>query len=354
MRTGTEIVLTLALSLCGGGAGLLWSDSASAKSQADELREQGALIFGVLPSEAPNPENPVTPPKVKLGRMLYYDARLSKNHDVSCNTCHLLDAGGDDGAPTSTGHKGQLGGRNSPTSYNAALHVAQFWDGRAADVEEQAKGPPLNPIEMAMPDAAAVETVLRSVPGYGPLFQSAFPGEGQPITYDNMGRAIGAFERGLLTPAPFDAFLEGDDSALSSEQRRGLQAFMSKGCISCHAGPLVGGAIYQKLGLVHAYDDPDPGRYDVTKKDSDRQVFKVPSLRNAEKTAPYFHNGKVETLPEAVRLMGHHQLGLDLSDTDVAEIVAFIQSLSGTIDESYIARPELPASGPDTPAPDPS
>ncbi len=328
--------------------------SAWAGSSAADLRERASLVFGVLPAEAQNPENTVTEDKVTLGRMLYYDERLSKNHDISCNSCHLLDKFGVDGAPTSTGHRGQLGGRNAPTSLNAALHFKQFWDGREPDVEAQALGPPLNPIEMAMPSAEAVETVLRSIPGYAPMFAAAFPADEEPITYKNMGRAIGAFERKLLTPAPFDDFLNGDDAALDAKQLAGLKRFMDTGCTACHTGPLFGGASFQKLGVVHPYDDPDKGLEEVTGKASDRQMFKVPSLRNVAETGPYFHNGKVATLGEAIRLMGYHQLGAELSADEIAEIEAFLGSLTGRVDAAFVARPELPASGPNTPAPDPS
>jgi cytochrome c peroxidase len=333
---------------------LLHVGSATAASQVDDLRERADLVFGVLPSEAPSPSNTITEEKVDLGRMLYYDPRLSKGQDVSCNTCHLLDGFGVDGLPTSTGHKGQKGGRNAPTSLNAALHIAQFWDGRAADVEAQAKGPPLNPIEMAMPNAEAVEAVIASIPGYEPLFAAAFPGDEDPISFDNMARAIGAFERKLMTPAPFDDFLAGDDSALDAKQLAGLQRFMDTGCTACHSGPLVGGGMYQKLGVVNVYEDDDKGRMDVTGEEVDLQVFKVPSLRNVAETGPWFHNGKVTTLAEAVRLMAWHQLGIELDAQAVAEIEAFLGSLTGRVDAEYVARPELPPNGPNTPAPDPS
>lgn len=335
-------------------ATLFVAHGALAAPDAAELRERAQLVFSELPTGAPNPENTVTEDKITLGRMLYYDARLSKNQDVSCNTCHLLDRFGVDGAPTSTGHRGQVGGRNAPTSLNAALHFKQFWDGRAADVEAQAKGPPLNPIEMAMPDAASIETVLRSVPGYAPLFKAAFPADEQPITFDNMARAIGAFERKLITPGPFDAFLAGDDSALDAAQLAGLQRFMDTGCTACHTGALFGGTTFQKLGVVHPYDDPDKGLEEVTGKASDRQIFKVPSLRNIAETGPWFHNGQVATLAEAIRLMAYHQLGNELAPEQIAEIEAFLGSLTGVVDPVYVAKPELPASGPDTPAPDPS
>jgi cytochrome c peroxidase len=318
------------------------------------LRERARTIFQDLPDEAASASNPATPEKIELGRMLYYDARLSKNHDVSCNSCHDLARFGVDGEPTSPGHRGQRGDRNSPTVYNAALHVAQFWDGRAADVEEQAKGPVLNPVEMAMPSEAAVLVVLESIPGYAELFAAAFPSDANPISYDNMARAIGVFERRLLTPSRFDAFLEGQDGALSDDELVGLAAFMDAGCISCHNGPAIGGAVYQKLGLVRPFETADPGRFNVTGQESDRGVFKVPSLRNVAKTGPWFHDGSVESLDEAIGLMASHQLGRDLSDEEVESIQTFLESLTGTVDPEYVARPELPESGPQTPAPDPA
>lgn len=272
---------------------------------------------------------------VSLGEKLYFETALSLDNDLSCNSCHKLDAFGVDNEKTSPGHKGQRGGRNSPTVYNAALHIAQFWDGRAADVEAQALGPILNPIEMAMPDEAVVLKRLGSSDvaegKYPALFAKAFPEETDPLTYKNVGVAIGAFERTLLTPSAFDDYLMGDESALSAEQQKGLQKFVETGCVACHAGVGVGGAMYQKLGLVFPYESVDQGRFDVTKSDTDRHVFKVPSLRNVVKTAPYFHDGSVATLEEAVKLMGKHQLGKDLSEADINEIVVFLGSLTGRI-----------------------
>ena len=310
-------------------------------AHAGDLHAQAKAVFAPLPEVAESAENPVTEAKVTLGRALYFDPRLSLADDVSCNSCHGLDTYGVDGTSVSTGHEGLKGGRNAPTVYNAALHLAQFWDGRAADVEEQAKGPILNPIEMAMPDADAVMAKLGGIDGYAPLFAAAFPGEAEPMTYDNLGRAIGAFERTLLTPGPFDAWLGGDEAALSSAQQAGLATFVEVGCTACHAGAAVGGQMYQKLGLVRPYDDDDRGRAEVTGKAADEQVFKVPSLRNIEKTGPWFHDGSVATLDEAVRLMGAHQLGRDLSDEQVAEIVAFLGALTGPL-PADTAAPALP------------
>ncbi len=330
------------------------SSPPAADSAATELMQRARTTLGVLPRYVKNEANARTDAKIDLGRMLYYDARLSKNHDVSCNSCHMLDAFGVDGEPTSPGHRGQRGDRNSPTVYNAALHVAQFWDGRAADVEEQAGGPVLNPVEMAMPNEDSVLAVLRSIPGYVEAFAAAYPREDDPLTYANMAKAIGSFERALLTPGRLDAFLEGDAGALTEKQKRGLDTFLAVGCNSCHNGPALGGTMYRKLGFIFPYETEDPGREKITGNPADRHVFKVPSLRNVAKTGPYLHDGSIESLPEVVRIMGKHQIGLDLSDEQVSDIVAFLQALTGRVDASYIAKPELPANGPDTPAPDPS
>ncbi|MBW2269581.1 MAG: c-type cytochrome [Deltaproteobacteria bacterium] len=319
----------------------------------EALRIRASAIFGGMPDEVSNEANPVTEEKVSLGRMLYYEKRLSKNHDIACNSCHQLDAFGVDGEATSPGHRGQRGDRNSPTVYNAALHITQFWDGRAPDVEAQAKGPVLNPIEMAMRDEASVVAVLNSIPDYPPLFAEAFPDDAEPLTYDNMARAIGAFERRLTTPSRFDAFLEGQIDALSDDEAAGLETFFAVGCIQCHVGPAIGGGSYQKLGRNLPYPTEDPGRAGVTGDEADRGFFKVPSLRNIEQTGPYFHDGSIASLDEAVRLMGRHQLGIELTDPQQTEILAFLASLTGQVDEAYIQQPQLPERGLDTPAPDP-
>jgi cytochrome c peroxidase len=311
-------------------------------------------MFKPLPDTMATEARPAPPERVALGHMLYFDTRMSKNHDLSCNSCHMLDKFGVDGEPTSPGHKGARGERNSPTVYNAALHLAQFWDGRAADVEEQAKGPVLNPVEMAMSSEAVVVSTIRSIPGYAEPFAKAFPGEESPITYDNIAIAIGAFERTLVTPGRFDAYLKGDGSALTAAEIEGAKVFVQTGCTTCHMGPLLGGQMYQKLGLVKPYDNPDTGRFQVTNNEADKQVFKVPSLRNISKTAPYYHDGHVATLPEAVKLMASHQLGRDLTDEDTGKIVTFLDALTGELPKDRIVAPRLPESGPDTPKPDPS
>ena len=310
-------------------------------------------VFQPLPAVAAGPSGPPSEELIALGRMLYYEPRLSKSQKISCNSCHDLNKYGVDNEPTSDGHKGQKGDRNSPSVYNAALQFAQFWDGRAADVEEQAKGPVLNPVEMAMPSDKLAVAVLKSMPEYVAAFRRAFPSDKDPVTMDNAARAIGAFERKLLTPARWDKFLAGDAQALTAQEKAGLKVFLDAGCPVCHSGALLGGDMYQKLGVVKPYpDQSDPGRYRLTKREADRMVFKVPPLRNVEKTGPYFHNGKVARLEQAVQEMADYQLGKPLNRTEIESLVTFLKSLTGEIPAEYIKAPELPKSTPRTPAPD--
>jgi cytochrome c peroxidase len=309
-------------------------------------------VFAPLPAAVPS-QTTANDDEIVLGRLLYYEPRLSKSQAISCNSCHDLAKYGVDGQPTSDGHKGQKGDRNAPTVYNAAAHFAQFWDGRAPDVEAQAKGPVLNPVEMAMPGEQRVVAVLESIPEYGDLFKKAFPGQAKPITYDNMARAIGAFERRLMTPSRWDALLAGDAKALTPEETVGLRTFLDTGCQACHNGALLGGTTYQKLGAVKPYTrSADPGRYKVTRSDADKAVFKVPSLRNVEKTGPYFHDGGVASLEEAVTQMADYQLGKTLTPEQVRHIVDFLKVLTGKIDPEYIKPPVLPKSTAKTPKPD--
>ncbi len=309
-------------------------------------------LFQPLPDAMLSAANPLSEEKIALGRMLYYEPRLSKSQELACNSCHKLNSYGVDNEPTSEGHKGQRGDRNSPTVYNAAGHFVQFWDGRAPDVEAQAKGPVMNPVEMAMPSEKEVVAVLKSMPGYVEAFKKAFPGEKDPVSYDNMAKAIGAFERKLVTPSRWDKFLRGDQAALTNVEKAGFNDFMDAGCQTCHAGAYLGGNQYQRLGAVKPWPDAsDPGREKVTKSEADRLVFKVPSLRDVEKTGPYFHNGKVATLEEATSLMAQYQLGKNLPPEKTESIVAFLKSLTGEIPVEYIQRPELPKSTSKTPKP---
>jgi cytochrome c peroxidase len=328
-------------------ATLLLSSSKKIEINTDALK-----MFAPLPAAMTSPDNPVTDAKVNLGRMLYYEPRLSANQKISCNTCHPLDKYGVEATPVSTGFKNQKGNRNAPTVYNAAGHFVQFWDGRVPTIEEQAKGPIMNPVEMAMPSNAAAVQVLKSMPEYTGLFQQAFPGDKDPINYNNMALAIGSFERGLVTPARWDAFLKGDQSALSDAEKSGFNTFASVGCQWCHNGPYVGGEAYQKLGVMKPWpNQKDAGRYQVTKDESDLMVFKVPSLRNIRKTGPYFHDGSVESLDVAIRNMAVHQRGVELTKPELKAIETWMNSLTGPIPTSYIQPPVLPKSTPQTPAP---
>jgi cytochrome c peroxidase len=317
-----------------------------------EVNAEAVKLFAPLPAVMESPANPVTDAKVTLGRMLYYEPRLSASQQIACNTCHGLDAYGAEQKPVSTGHKGQKGKRNAPTVYNAAGHFAQFWDGRAPTVEEQAKGPILNPIEMAMPSNVAAVQVVKSMPEYVALFQTAFPNDKDPVTYDNVGRAIGAFERKLVTPSRWDGFLEGKQSTLTDAEKAGFNTFAATGCQYCHYGAYVGGASFQKLGVVKPWaDQNDEGLYQLTKDENDKMVFKVPSLRNIKKTGPYFHDGSVATLEQAIRNMALHQRGVNLTDAQVKSIAVWMDSLTGPLPSTYIKEPVLPKSTAETPRP---
>lgn len=318
------------------------------------LRERAKKVLGVLPTEFNSPENPLTDEKIDLGRMLYYDGRLSLSGSIACNDCHLLDNFGVDSMPTSQGHLSQFGDRNSPTVYNAGGHLAQFWDGRAPTLEEQAKGPVLNPVEMAMPDEKTVVSTLQGIPGYVDAFVAAFPDSPDPITYDNMAKAIGAFERRLVTPAPFDKWMSGDDTALSKPALAGLQLFLDTDCQSCHTGFAIGGTMYQKLGTEKPWPGlKDNGRFEVSKDERDRFVFKVPTLRNVAKTGPYLHDGSIDSLEQMVAKMVEHQTKRAGAFTaeEMANMLAFLDALTGEIPKDYIAKPELPPSPDKQPAP---
>lgn len=326
--------------------GLLTAPAAKAQT---EVNRAMLGMFQPIMEVAENPANPLSDAKIDLGRMLYYDTRLSKNRTVSCNSCHDLASFGDDGRATSKGIHDQTGGRSAPTVYNAAIHIAQFWDGRAADVEAQAVGPVLNPIEMGMPDETYVLRVLKSIPGYVDAFAKAFPDDKEPLTYANVGKAIGAFERKLMTPSRFDDFLKGDEKALTDAEKHGLNLFVTTGCTVCHNGMGVGGHLYQKLGLVKEWQTKDLGRFEATKNEADKYFFKVPSLRNITETGPYLHDGSISSLEEIVTKMAEYQLGRTITQDECRSIVAFLGSLKGRVDENYIKQPELPADGPDTP-----
>lgn len=299
-------------------------------ADADRLLRKANRYLAALPESMPGAEAD-SPAKVKLGEKLYFETRLSVNDSQACASCHLLEKGkaGVDNLPTSPGAKGQFGTRNSPTVLNAGLQFSQFWDGRAKDLVEQAKGPILNPVEMAMPSEQAVVDKIAAIAEYREAFARAFPDSKPAISYQNIAEAIAAFERTLLTPSRFDDFMNGDTKALSEAELRGLDEFIKAGCTSCHDGPLLGGGIFEIMGKEMPYENQsDLGRYEVTKNNDDKMFFKVSQLRNVALTAPYFHDGKVATLEQAIVLMAKLQSNRDLSQEQVADIEAFLKSLS--------------------------
>jgi cytochrome c peroxidase len=293
------------------------------------IQAQAKMFFGALPDKMPGAEKD-TPEMISLGERLFHEKKLSANGTQSCNSCHRVDSkmGGVDNEATSPGAFGKRGGRNSPTVLNAGFQTTQFWDGRAPSLEHQAKGPILNPIEMAMASDSEAVKRLRETPEYPPLFTKAFPGDKEPITYDNVARAIAAFERTLITRDRFDDFQKGNDKALTATELKGLKTFVEAGCATCHSGPVLGGNSFQKVGLVHPWETSDVGRAEVTKDDADKHKFKVPMLRNIGLTGPYFHDGKIVSLEEAVRKMGWHQLDKRLTEEEVSSIVAFLNALT--------------------------
>ncbi|MDO5355979.1 MAG: cytochrome-c peroxidase [Conchiformibius sp.] len=330
-----------------GAASANQSDAATADK---ELLKQAQAIFSPLPTlEESRTKHPFTDEQVQLGKQLWYEPRLSLGNDISCNTCHGLNTYGVDNKPTSPGHNNAQGVRNSPTALNAFLLDSQFWDGRAKDVEEQAKGPLINPIEMAMPNHAAVEQKIAAIPGYAEQFQKHYADKGGKVSIDNIVHAIGAFERTLLTPSRWDKYLAGDIDALNQQERNGLKAFMNQGCIACHSGVNLGGDSMQKFGVVKGpYWDyintkqKDLGLFDLTKKEEDKFVFRTPGLRNVAKTAPYFHSGSVQDLGKAVEVMAELQLNHKLTKQEIDDIVAFLGSTTGEIPADALAVPTLP------------
>lgn len=308
----------------------------------EKLWKKATVFFKPLPPKASNPENPVTAAKVELGKKLYMDKRLSKDGNISCDSCHSLAAFGVDRLPTSPGDTGEFGDRNSPTVLNAALHKAQFWDGRAEDVEEQAGMPILNPVEMAIPSEEFLVNRLVEIPEYRESFAEAFPGEEPQLTYANISRALAAFERTLLTPSRFDRYLEGDRQALTEMELSGLETFIATGCVSCHNGVNLGAHIFRKFGLSEDYwhhtksKKIDEGRFRETKDKEDMYVFKVASLRNVAMTYPYFHDGSVATLEEAIRVMAKLQASTELADK-AEDVAAFLQTLTGEVPDEAMS-----------------
>ena len=308
-------------------------------------------VIAIEPVQPIRPVQDVNLAQVELGKMLYFDPRLSKSGFISCNSCHNLSMGGTDNLKTSIGHNWQRGPINAPTVLNSSLNLAQFWDGRAADLKEQAGGPIANPGEMAFTHTLAID-VLQSIPRYVNQFKLVF-GTGK-VDIDQVTQAIAEFEKTLVTPnSRFDQWLLGDANAITAEEHAGYQLFKTSGCVACHNGPALGGNSFQKMGVVEPYQAKSPaeGLSAVTGKDADRFKFKVPTLRNVEMTYPYFHDGEAETLAEAVDVMGRLQLGKKFSDKENAQIVAFLKTLTG--DQPAFQLPVLPPSTDKTPQPKP-
>ena len=342
--------------LLASAVALTLSTGAAAASDADlrELAKSAGLEAVPYGLQAVD-DNPITREKIELGKMLFFDPRLSASGVISCNTCHNLGTGGDDNLPTSVGHGWQKGPRNSPTVLNAVFNKAQFWDGRAEDLKAQAKGPVQAGVEMANQPENVVIT-LKSLPEYVERFERAFPGEADAVTFDNMAKAIEAFEVTLVTPnAPFDQWLEGNDGALTETQKAGLAQFLEKGCPSCHTGVNVGGQDYFPFGLIKKpgadiLPPSDKGRFQVTKTASDEYVFRAAPLRNIALTAPYFHSGQVWDLEQAVDVMGTAQLGAVLNAEETALIAEFLRTLTG--EQPRVEYPVLPVETAETPKPE--
>jgi len=337
--------------LCVIGAGIAAVLAISLATAAEEddvtLLKRAQELFQPLPKDMATPESPIIKERVDLGQQLFFDPRLTVDSNMSCASCHQPALYGTDALPTSIGVRQRLHPRNAPTNLNSALNIVH-WRGDRESVEDQVIKALISPITSGQPDLKAVEDRLGRIPGYASAFKAAFADAANPITAQNIAKAIGAYERSLVTPSAFDAYLNGKSDALSSTARTGLQKFINTGCVMCHSGVGVGGGMYQKFGVVEDYwlatgsTNIDKGRIDVTKDPADLYVFRVPSLRNVAMTAPYFHDGSVSTLPEAVRVMARVQLGITLSDADTSDIVAFLESLTGDLPANFATVPTLP------------
>src|SRR5262245_41184593 len=313
------------------------------------LLSQAQALFKPLPRTMPMPDDRITSARVALGRMLFFDPRWTLEGSVSCATCHQPALYGTDALARSIGVQHRTHPRNAPTILNAALNFVQHWWGDRKDLEDQVERALVGVFSSGHSDPAAATAKIEAIEGYAPLFRQAFPDAARPITSANVGKAIGAYERTLLTPSPFDAYLGGETRAISPMARSGLERFVSLGCASCHSGIGVGGQAFQKFGVAEEYWkatgslEIDKGRFGFTRNPADLYVFKVPSLRNVAKTAPYFHDGSVATLDEAVMVMGRVKLGVLLPEAEIREIVAFLETLTGTLPANFVAAPILPS-----------
>jgi len=312
------------------------------------LLQQARALFKKLPADFGDSEHPVSTDRVALGKALFFDPRWSVDQNVSCATCHNPALYGSDALSRSIGVRSQQHPRNAQTVLNTSGDIAANWRGDRKNVEDQATTAAIGRFSTGHSDHAAWIAQIESIDGYLTMFQRAFPNQVQPVTPANLGLAIGAYERTLVTPAPFDSYLDGNVSALPSQARAGLRAFIETGCVACHNGVGVGGGTFRRFGLQMDYwkatgsKEIDKGRFDITKDPADLYVFKVANLRNVAMTAPYFHDGSVATLPDAVRVMATVQLGKTLTDTEVQDIVAFLDSLTGELPTDFATAPRLP------------
>src|SRR5262245_22436669 len=342
MKRGTVSCIVVLL------AALLISDRVHGEDDAELLKRAQAL-FKPIPQTVDPPDTPAFPARVALGRTLFFDPRWTLEGNVSCATCHQPALYGTDALARSIGVQHRTHPRNAPTILNAALNFVQHWWGDRKDLEDQVERALVGVFSSGHSDPAAATAKIEAIEGYAPLFRQAFPDAARPITSANVGKAIGAYERTLLTPSPFDAYLGGETRAISPMARSGLERFVSLGCASCHSGIGVGGQAFQKFGVAEEYWkatgslEIDKGRFGFTRNPADLYVFKVPSLRNVAKTAPYFHDGSVATLDEAVMVMGRVKLGVLLPEAEIREIVAFLETLTGTLPANFVAAPILPS-----------
>lgn len=321
-----------------------WADTGN-----EATLRQARVLFKPLPTDMGTAEFPVTPERVTLGRALFFDPRISLDGTVSCSKCHQPSLYGTDALPMPIGVKDRVNPRNAPTVLNAAAQFVEHWRGDRSNVEDQATKALIGPPSFGLPDFATAVAKIEAIGGYLPLFQKAFPNDRHPITAENWGKAIGAYERTLVTPAPFDAYLQGNTNAMSPLAKAGLQKFVKIGCAACHNGVGIGGGVFQKFGVYEDYwkatgsKHIDQGRFDVTKDPADKYVFKVPSLRNVAMTPPYFHDGSAPSLAKAVRIMAEVQLNKKLNDQDTGQIAAFLNSLTGPLPKDFATVPTLPA-----------
>jgi len=317
-------------------------------SSQDNFQQQVKTLFAPLPAAMESKDNPITPEKTHLGKMLFFETRISVDRTVSCSKCHLMSLYATDGLKKAVGNNCKLNPRNAPTVLNAADQISEHWIGNRVSVEDQAKQSLIAPLTFGLSSYKDVELKLKAIPGYDSLFRLAFPGEKDPVNADNFALAVGAWERTLVTPGRFDMYVKGDTTALTRTERDGLALFIKTGCVGCHSGPYLGGTMHDKFGPTQPYwnlthsEEIDVGRFAVTKKEEDKYVFKVPNLRNVAMTSPYFHDGSVSDMKSAVKIMAQLEVNTTFDDKQADLIVAFLKSLTGQLPEDALTVPILP------------